>query len=313
MSKFNMQNIVVWIKNDEKGGFKFKYPDKADNYLKLQVENSLNLGWPKEDIIVITNFPFEHMGVKAHIATDICRWSAFVNKLVVIDEMIKKGVVNDNFWLHDADAYQLVPFSFPENCKDVGFTQHAPGRQKPQGGSSFYRKSAYDIVEAIATMIKIVKPRQEEIFFPPFYQKKNGARSIEKLKGKIKIFEEKVKLELASNEKYKNKKDFKPKKKYRKKLRRVTAYYEEAKKYYGAFADRMSWLDWTYCLFRQSHFSRKYPRAEKPIKVVHFHTEYPSTMNCFYYGKNKFKVRIVTDELEKLFLKYGLITEEQRR
>jgi len=82
-----MQNVVIWVKSPE-GKYKFKYKNndnKILNYLKLQVENSRALGWPKKDIILITNFPFSHMGVKAHVVSDFCNWSAFANKLVFVE------------------------------------------------------------------------------------------------------------------------------------------------------------------------------------------------------------------------------------
>jgi len=291
-----MQNIIIWIKND-KGGYKFRYRndfDKMQRYLKLQIAHSINLGWPKEDLVVITNFPFEYMGVKANIATDICGWSAFANKLVVINEMIKKGIINDNFWLHDADAYQLVPFDFPKESNDVGYARHAVGRNKIQGGSAFYRKEAFDIVEAIATGNKLFRIRKEESFFHVFFEVAKGGKVIKKYKAKWKKVKKNPKC---------------PKKKKKK----IQKQYRFAKKYFGKYRQRFSWLNLTYNLSQQRMFARKYPKAKKPIKVVHFHTEYVSTMNCFYRGLNKYKTRIVTDDLEKLFIKHKFILLSQKR
>jgi hypothetical protein len=289
-----MQNVFLWIKNDQRGGYKFRYSSNQEfinAHLKLQIENSLRLGWDKKDIVAITNFQFEYMGVKSHIATDICRWSSFANKMVVINEMIKAGVINNNFWLHDCDAYQLIPFEFPKECKDVGFTRHAPGRTKPQGGSAFYRKEAYDIIQAISDGIKLFKAKKEESFFPCFYYKTYKIKLVEKYKAAI------TKLEKLNN------------KKYEAKIKFYTDIRDFVSKYFGEFEDRFSWLNWTYDLFRQGQFSRKYPSAEKPIKVVHFHVEYPSCLNCFYYGINNYKVKIVTPELRELLLKYKLVKE----
>ena len=33
--------------------------------VKIQIDNSLSLGWKREDILLVTNFPYEHNGVKA--------------------------------------------------------------------------------------------------------------------------------------------------------------------------------------------------------------------------------------------------------
>jgi len=294
MTNFNMQNIILWIKRDGNRGYKFRYRDNfklIQSYLKLQIENSLNLGWNKDDLVVITNFPFEYMGVKAHIATDICSWSAFANKLVVINEMIQKGIVHDNFWLHDNDAYQLVPFDFPEECKDVGYAKHAVGRQKPQGGSAFYRKSAFDIVDVVANGIKLFKATKEESFFPYFYQK-GGHKATKRLEHKF------------NNAKQANPDE---------KMLLMSQQVEFAKRHFAMYEDRFSWLNYTYNLSQQRMFTRKYPRTDKPVKVVHFHPEHPSTMNCYYYGNNSNNVKIVTDDLEELFIKHGFILSNNRR
>jgi hypothetical protein len=287
-----MQNVFLWIKNDQKKGYKFRYSKNneiIDAHLYLQIENSLKMGWNKEDIILITNFPFEYMGVKSHVATDICNWSSFANKMVVINEMIKTGVINNNFWLHDCDAYQLIPFEFPKECKDVGFTKHAPGRIKPQGGSVFYRKEAYDIIQVISDGIKLFRAKKEESFFPYFYNKNCKAKHVAKYNAAIE------KLKKANCEKNKPKIDF------------YTNVRDFASKYFEAFESRFSWLNWTYDLFRQGQFHMKYPQATKPIKVVHFHTEYSSCLDCFYHGKNSHNVKIVTPQLSELLIKYGLV------
>lgn len=294
MKKFNMQNIFLWIKNDKNSGYKFRYsetPELINSYLKLQVENSLMLGWDKEDIIVITNFPFEYMDIKTNMVNDICRWSAFANKMVVVNELICSNVINDNFWLHDCDAYQLVPFVFPEECNDVNFVRHAPGRDKPQGGSVFYRKEAYDIISVLSKAIQLFKPTKEESFFPYFYHKSYKTLIVEKYNLVI--------CELEKNTYEKNKDS----------LELYIKFRDFAIKYFGEFENRFHWLNWTYNLFRQRQFDRKYPYAEKPIKVVHFHPEDKSCLDRFYHGINSYNVKIVTPELKELFIKHGLVKE----
>jgi len=297
MKKFNMQNVFLWIKNDQKGGYKFRYVGNdplINGYLGLQIENSLMLGWDISDIVVITNFEFEHMGVKSHVVNDICRWSSFANKMVVVGEMISNGVINDNFWLHDCDAYQLVPFVFPEKCLDVGFSRHAPGRNKPQGGSAFYRKSAFDIVHAVSEMIRAFRVQKEESFYPSLYDSACGLRAASIYKSRFDELKKRLESNKSDTKLEKAFESFKPK-------------YEYSQKYFGKFAPRFTWLDWSYNLFRQRQFHKKYPVAEKPIRVVHFHPEYESCLNTFYHGKNRYNVKIVTPELSKLFVKYGLV------
>ena len=270
-----MKNIFVWIIN-KNGGYKFKYIDNQEriyNYLRLQIHNSIEMGWKKEDIIPITNFEFDHMGVKANVFADkICDWSSFANRMVVVNHFIKEGLIEEDFWIHDLDAYQLLPFVFPKECKDVGFCRHAVGRNKPQGASAFYRKTAFDIIEAKATLIKLFKPKQEESFFPVIYNKKLGQEKANKYRAK----------------------------------------YGDIVDHFGKYENRFCFLDFTYNLCQQRMFDRKYPLAEKPIKVVHFKLEDKSTLNCFYKGLNKFSVRIVDERLANLFFKYNLVNEKDR-
>ena len=298
-----MQNVFSWIKNDQKGGYKFRYSDNTETitrHLNLQIENSLMLGWDKEDIVVVTNFPFEYMGVKSHLVGDICRWSSFANKMVVVDKMITDGIINDNFWMHDCDAYQLVPFNFPEGCLDVGFARHAPGRIKPQGGSAFYRKNAFDIVHAVSEMILLFKVQKEESFYPILYDATTGKNALLKYEFRLKKIRDAISIE----------KDIKKIVDLKNSLEGSELLYNTAIKYFGQFATRFTWLDWSYNLFRQRQFSRKYPHAEKPIKVVHFHVEDKSCLDCFYHGKNSYNVKIVTPALSELFIKHGLVKND---
>ena len=294
-SKYNMQNVFIWLTGVNERGYKkskWKYvgnQDLIENYLKLQIENSINMGWDKKDIIPITNFPFEHMGVKAHIADSYCSWSSFVNKLVVINEMIDKGVITDNIWLHDCDCYQLVPFSFPEECKDWGYTRHDPRRKKNQGASGFFRTSGFDIIKRIAEEIQLSKPLREEAFLPLFYTPLSKAKR-------------KAREDFVSNVKElikANKATAKMKGKLKGKERSLVIS--------GMFADRFSFLNYTYNLGIVKYFKTKYPKADKPIKVLHFHIEAPQPKKCFYLGENRYNVKVVTDDLEKLLIKYKFI------
>ena len=287
-----MQNVFIWLTGENQRSYsrsKWKHVndfEKVQNYVRLQIENSLNLGWDKKDIIPITNFPLEHMGVKAYEAERYCPWSSFVNKLVVIDEMIEKGVITDNIWVHDCDCYQLLPFEFPEECKDWGYTRHDPRRKKNQGASGFFRKSGYDIIHRISEEIQICKAPREERFIPIFYTNMTESKT------------ERRKLYVENN-------------KGNKSSKYITK--ERGLNNYGIFADRFSFLNYTYNLGIVKYFRTKYKKASKPIIAVHFHTEQKEPRDCFYLGKNRYNVQIVTDELEELLIKYGFLKEEGRR
>ena len=288
-----MQNVMVWVINDDFRGDHWRYAgnlDKVFSYLKLQVENSLNLGWKKEDIIIITNFDFSYMGVNAYkIDTDICKWSSFANKLTCVNKMIKFGVIKEDFWLHDTDAFQLLPFEFPSDCKDWGYTRHDPRRDKPQGGSGFFRKSGFDIVDKIASLILITKVKREEKFLPLFFKEKGENRT--------KKLEESI-LSLSSNTKNASK------------IKTLKEELECGRDAYGKFGNRFSFLNYTYDLCMARYFSIKYPKTELPVKVIHFHPEYESCSDCFILGKNRLNTKVTTLELDNLLEKYNLYKKE---
>jgi hypothetical protein len=311
MRKFNMQNVFVWIKPPDKGGYKWRYTqdhERIHNYLKLQIHNSLDMGWDKEDIVPITNFPFEHMGVKSHeLSMNICSWSSFANRMIAVNEMIKKGVINDNFWVHDLDAYQLVPFDFPEECRGVSFTRHALRRIKPQGASVFYRKDCYDLVDAMEKTIKIFKVSKEESFFPNLISKAG-------IKSAIRYREREKQLTILIDEfVVETKKQEKTLKKITTKRDKNLLFADASEIYFGKFIDRFNWLNWEYNLCHARMFDAKYKKANKPIKVAHCKLENKSQVDCFYGGINKSKINVISDRLEELFFLYNLLDESERR
>jgi hypothetical protein len=311
MRKFNMQNVFVWILPPKKGGYKWRYTkdhERVFNYLRLQIHNSLDLGWDPEDIVPITNFPFEHMGVKAHeLEMDVCNWSSFANRMIAVNEMIQKGVINDNFWVHDLDAYQLEPFDFPESCRGVSFTRHAPRRTKPQGASVFYRKNSFDVVEAMAKTIRIFKVSKEESFFP-YLLRKGGVKAANRKRVRANTLSKAVDEFVVKNAKDKEKLA-----KLKARHERSVLLADTAEEYFGKFADRFEWIGWEYNLCHRRMFDKKYKKAEKPIKVAHCKLEYKNVVDCFYGGINGHNKQVITDRVGELFFLYNLLDESQRR
>ena len=86
------------------------------NYFRAQVDNSLRLGWKKEDIIIGTNFDFEHNGVKNIELKNICTSNVFNNKWYGIQELMSSGKLNDDFWFHDQDSWQVNEVNFPDKA-----------------------------------------------------------------------------------------------------------------------------------------------------------------------------------------------------
>jgi len=141
-----MKNLLVYI-NPRKSF------DKENNILaKIQIDNSLNLGWKKEDILLVTNFDYEYRGVKALVIDDkhYCIAHERASKITAIIHLFDKGIINDLFWLHDMDAFQLLPIEESELGleKDVGFTDYG-WSTKWNTGSFFFNKNSKDIFEMI--------------------------------------------------------------------------------------------------------------------------------------------------------------------
>ena len=54
-----MKNLLIFI--SPAGGF----PKEHEELTKMQIDNSLELGWKPEDILLVTNFDYEYRGIKA--------------------------------------------------------------------------------------------------------------------------------------------------------------------------------------------------------------------------------------------------------
>ena len=145
-----MKNILVYI-NPQK-----KFDKEKDILVKIQIDNSLDLGWKKEDIILATNFNYEYRGVKSLIVADsnFCSFRPLSTKTITVNYLLKKGMIGKElYWVHDFDAYQLNDIKESElDIVDVGFTTYG-WSPKWCLGSYFFRESAKDIFKLIRDKI----------------------------------------------------------------------------------------------------------------------------------------------------------------
>jgi len=132
-------------------------PEHISLLINAQIENSLELGWLPEDIILIANFDHEFMGVKAH-NTELNKTCLTGSKMFAV-KWFYDNVSIDTIWAHDLDAWQNWPFKEPE-FKDVGVCCYS--RPKFNGGSVFWKSSAKDIVSDIVNNILSGEQRKEE-------------------------------------------------------------------------------------------------------------------------------------------------------
>lgn len=130
------------------------FDEDGQRLVRIQIDNSLELGWEPQDIWLVTNFPFEYGGVRATVLADemFCSWWPPVSKINVIVELFKKGLIGDElYWFHDLDAFQQEKFSEEDvnlGNYDLGTCNY--GRMPMWAtGTIFFKKSARDIFELL--------------------------------------------------------------------------------------------------------------------------------------------------------------------
>lgn len=119
---------------------------------RLQVDNSLDLGWRREDIIIVTNFPFSHNGVEATVleGDHYCPFRETASKINVICHMFDRGWINDMYWFHDWDAFQMndlgpVTLDNQIGLTDYGITMVTNLNKRPSSGVMFFRHDCGDL------------------------------------------------------------------------------------------------------------------------------------------------------------------------
>lgn len=171
-----MKNLMIYISPTD--SFNNPRPDLAANdagqLVKVQIENSLALGWKKEDILIVTNFEFQHREIKTIVLSDVDFFDrkpqvSKINAIIKLFEngMIKKG---ETYWFHDLDAFQLEPITEAEigisdsqiALTDFGGGKHFGGEDKWSTGVIFFRSASKDIFNGIKELAYEKKIDEEE-------------------------------------------------------------------------------------------------------------------------------------------------------
>lgn len=149
-----MKNVLVYT-NPKK-----EFSEENKTLVKIQIDNSLDLGWKREDILLFTNFPYEYNGVESKVVPNIyCPFDYTSNKIFVIFFLLATETFDDVCWYHDFDAYQNEPFS---NADFTGYDLLLTGYgYKPQcnGGSFFFKPKAIDLFDMWCWKIVHTHPR----------------------------------------------------------------------------------------------------------------------------------------------------------
>jgi hypothetical protein len=155
-----MKNLLTYISPSK------DLNDEHKMAVKIQIDNSLELGWKSEDIILATNFPYEYKGVKSIVIGDenYCAYHWPATKIYVIVELFRKGLIADDLhWYHDFDCFQLNSFIDIESdlgLADMGLTNY--GRMpRLCSASMFFKQTAGDIFERLKEFIDENKMDEE--------------------------------------------------------------------------------------------------------------------------------------------------------
>jgi len=133
-----MKNLLIYINPEH------KFDIENQSYIEIQIQNSLEY-WDKENIVLVTNFEYSYLGVKALVVPDelFSSLSKCVIKINVIVYLLENKLLDDVTWFHDTEAWQVLPLSLKLE-KDLGLTDYG-WSLKWNGGSMFFKPSALDI------------------------------------------------------------------------------------------------------------------------------------------------------------------------
>jgi len=142
-----MKNLLIYTNPNK------RFVGWTANDVKIQIDNSLDLGWSCDDILLYTNFPYEYNGVKARIVPDIyVDFDPTANKIPVIVWLLKNDMSlwEDIYWYHDFDAYQNEEIHTNELDPNMRFGV-ASYAYKPEWnlGCFFFRPGALELFETL--------------------------------------------------------------------------------------------------------------------------------------------------------------------
>ena len=150
-----MKNVIIYQTFIDKPKTAYTWTEEmVFAYLRAQVDNSLRLGWNINDIIICTNLDFSYKDVVIIKLDDICYYNKFFNKQYGIAELLSKKLIDDIFWFHDFDDWQLNKFEFPVFNGDIGMCKYLDDSQW-NTGSIFIKPSSLDIWLLIVEFMKL--------------------------------------------------------------------------------------------------------------------------------------------------------------
>ena len=179
---------ILLTANVQKDSKAKRYSKKVlDTLLKAQIENHIELNWNPKNIILVSNFDFEFMGVKS-INTELNKFCLTGSKMFAIKWLFENYNFNGELiWAHDLDCWESVPVHLPlydiggnlTGIKYVGCAQYS--NPKFNGGCIFWKESAKDIIDEIVKRLTETTERKEEPTINKVFKSKEYKDRITKL------------------------------------------------------------------------------------------------------------------------------------
>lgn len=271
-----MVNLLVYI-NPSKD-----FDEEGTTAIKIQIDNSLELGWKPEDIMLVTNFKYEYGGVKSLDIDDknYCPFCPSASKINAFIDLIERKIIEIGkiYWFHDIDAYQLVKIKESElgiGGADILLPDF--GRMhRWSTGSMFFKDSALDIFKWTKDIVYKYKTDEERALW---ILTGNNMRVRSKSGHIVKGYTPKDISGVAN----------------------INSRIKKANISYN---------------FHSFNVRSNYKAAIKPLRVAHFHFTQrpinpinnvtPNKLDFFLRGKNKINVQIVPRRLVNIFNNYNI-------
>lgn len=251
-----MKQLMVYVNPTKKWVSRFRRED-LEKLARIQIDNSLRLGWKPQDIIVATNFPWEYNGVTTlEVSSGLyCDFRPLSTKTLVVTYLLEMDFLPRHgiTWVHDWDAYQVAKFP------DMAF-----------GGAQFMAA------------------------FPTYGWSRKWALGSYFVKGNARWLMQRLRQVIYE---------------YRAEDERALGRLVKSKD--SEVVGQHTILSHAYN-FGMRHIKENYERAEKPLRVLHFHPHYRdtslpySTLDAFMYGKSELGFPLMDEGLIEVFKEHGI-------
>lgn len=163
-----MKNLLIYI-NPAKAFFggERNLTRNCTPLVKIQIDNSLELGWSRKDIVLVTNFAYEYNGIKSIVVDEnnFCCFRPLSTKTITVANLLEKGMLEKNelYWVHDFDAFQVNRFqegSLGLSPNKIGLTDYG-WSSKWCMGSIFFTTAAKDVFSWIKNTILELQTEDE--------------------------------------------------------------------------------------------------------------------------------------------------------